>query len=247
MKQLHWLFSIVAIAILGATALAQTPTGTVEGLVTDNTGAVVAGATVTITRAATGEQRATITDAGGRFTIPFVEPGTYSVLVGAKGFKTAREDGVLVQVAETRPVDFKLEVGGITQTVEVSATAETLDTDTSSLGETIQTQTILQLPDLGRNIFDFAMLVPGVNNVGSASTPHIGGSRNANNEQTIDGMTNITPENNVGNNVATATPIEDSVQEINVQTSVLPAEYGRFSGGTESLITKSGSNEWHGS
>ena len=151
------------------------------------------------------------------------------------------------EVTETRPINFKLEVGGVTQTVEVNASTETLDTDTSALGETIQTQTMLQLPDLGRNVFDFAMLVPGVNNVGGASTPHIGGSRNANNEQLIDGMTNITPENNVGNNVATATPIEDSVQEINVQTSVLPAEYGRFSGGTESLVTKSGSNQWHGS
>jgi hypothetical protein len=247
MKYLRWFFSIFAIACLGASAFAQTPTGTLEGLVTDSSGAVVPGATITATQGSTGEQHTTTTDGSGRFTIPFVEPGIYSVSVGAKGFKTSQESGVVVQVAETRPVDFRLEVGNLTQTVEVNASAQTLDTDSSTLGETIQTQTILQLPDLGRNVFDFAMLVPGVNNVGSASTPHIGGSRNANNEQLIDGMTNIAPENNIGNNVAIATPIEDSVQEINVQTSVLPAEYGRFSGGVESLITKSGSNQWHGS
>ncbi|MFY9748048.1 MAG: TonB-dependent receptor [Acidobacteriaceae bacterium] len=247
MKHLSWLLCMIAFVCLGAFAAAQTPTGTVEGLVTDNTGAVVPGAAVTILKASTNEAKVTATDSQGRFTIPFVEPGVYSVTVAARGFKTAKEDGVLVEVTETRPINFKLEVGGVTQTVEVNASTETLDTDTSALGETIQTQTMLQLPDLGRNVFDFAMLVPGVNNVGGASTPHIGGSRNANNEQLIDGMTNITPENNVGNNVATATPIEDSVQEINVQTSVLPAEYGRFSGGTESLVTKSGSNQWHGS
>jgi len=150
----------------------------------------------------------------------------------------AKQDNILVQVTETRPVNFKLEIGAATETIEVNTSVQSLDTDTSSLGETIQTQTILELPDNGRNVFDFAMLVPGVNNEGNGSTPHIGGSRNANNEQLIDGMTNITPENNVGNNISTYTPVEDSVQEVNVQTSVLPADYGRFSGGTVSLITR---------
>ena len=247
MKYLHWLFCMLAVVCLGGVAAAQTPTGTVQGSVTDSTGAVVPGAAVTVNKAATNETRTATTDSQGRFTIPFVNPGVYSITVEAKGFKTAKLQEILVQVAETRPVDFRLEVGSLTQTIEVNASGQSLDTETSTLGETIQTQTMLQLPDLGRNVFDFALLVPGVNNVGSASTPHIGGSRNANNEQLIDGMTNITPENNVGNNVATATPIEDSVQEINVQTSVLPAEYGRFSGGSESLVTKSGSNDWHGS
>jgi TonB dependent receptor len=99
----------------------------------------------------------------------------------------------------------------------------------------------------GRNPFELAMLVPAVNNVGQASTPHIGGSRNANNEQLIDGMTNILPENNVGNNESAYQPIVDSVQEFSVQTSVLPADYGRFSGGTVSLVTKSGGEHYHGS
>ena len=248
MKRIVRAICLIACAFFAMTSWAQTPTGTIEGVVTDATGAAVQGATVRITQTTTNSTRETATDSAGRYTIPFVLPGTYSVAVQAQGFKSARQDNVLVQVTESRPVDFKLEVGGETQTVEVSAAAvETLDTESSSMGQTIQTQTMLELPDLGRNPFDFAMLVPGVNNVGGASTPHIGGSRNANNEQLIDGMTNITPENNIGNNISTYTPVEDSVQEINVQTSVLPAEYGRFSGGTESLITKSGGNQWHGS
>ena len=247
MKQMRLLTCLIAIAVMGFLASAQTPTGTIQGTVTDQTGAAVQGASVTIIRTTTNEQRKTATDSGGRYQIPFVDPGSYNVSVEATGFQAAKQNNVLVQVTETRPVNFKLAVGGASTTIEVSATSENLDTESSTVGQTIQSETLLELPNNGRNPFDFAMLVPGVNNVGNASTPHIGGSRNGNNEQLIDGMTNITPENNIGNNVSTYTPVEDSVQEVNVQTSVLEAEYGRFSGGTESLITKSGGNRWHGS
>jgi hypothetical protein len=216
-------------------------------LVTDKNGAAVTGATITVVKTATNESRQTKTDSGGRYVIPFVQPGNYTITADAKGFNSSKEENVLVQVTETRPVDFQLAVGSVTQSVEVIATADVLDTDTSTLGQTIQSSEMLQLPDINRNIFDFAMLVPGVNNTGGASTPHIGGARNGNNEQLIDGMTNILPENNVGNNESAYQPVEDSIQEVNVQTSVLPAEYGRFSGGTISLITKSGSNKFHGS
>ncbi len=247
MKHIRTLICLIAVVCLGVFATAQTPTGTIQGVVTDKTGAAIQGASVTIVRTTTNEVHQTTTDVVGRYTFVFVEPGNYNITADAKGFKPAKEDNVLVQVTETRPVNFKLEVGGQTQTVEVNAQdVQSLDTETSSLGETIQTETILQLPDEGRNPFDFAFLVAGVNNVGNASTPHIGGSRNGNNEQTIDGMTNITPENNIGNNISTYQPVEDSVQEINVQTNVLAAEFGRFSGGTESLVTKSGGNSWHG-
>jgi hypothetical protein len=253
MKQLRWIFYLTTIALVGVFAPAQTPTGTIQGLVTDKTGAVVQGASITIVLTTTNEERQTTADSAGRYVIPFVQPGNYTVTVEAKGFRSAKQDNILVQVSETRPVDFKLDVGTVSQTIEVSATTENLDVDTSSLGQTIQSQAILELPDNGRNPFDFALLVPGVNNgpgnsnSEGASTPHIGGSRNANNEQMIDGMTNILPENNVGNNSSAYTPVEDSIQELNVQTSVLPAESGRFSGGVISLVTKSGTNQFHGS
>lgn len=229
------------------------PTGSIQGLVTDKTGAAVQGATITIVRTSTNETRNTTTDSGGRYLIPFVQPGNYTVTVDGKGFRSAKQENILVQVSETRPVDFKLDVGTVSETIQVNATTENLSVDTSSLGQTVQSETVLQLPDNGRNVFDFALLVPGVTNgvpgssEASASTPHIGGSRNGNNEQMIDGMTNILPENNVGNNSSAYMPVEDSVQELNVQTSVLPAEAGRFSGGVISLITKSGGNQWHGS
>ena len=242
-QRLAWIFFLTC---FGVCAVAQTPTGIVQGSVTDSSGAAVQGATITITRTATSETRTTSTDSLGRYLIPFVQPGNYNVNATATGFRPAQQEGVLVEVAGTKPIDFALQVGQITQQVQVSAATQNLDLDTSSLGQTIQTALILELPDNGRNPFDFALLVPGVNNVGNASTPHIGGSRNGNNEQQIDGITNILPENNVGNNSSAYQPIVDSVQEVNVQTSVLPAEYGRFSGGTISLITKGGTNSLHG-
>ncbi len=247
MGVLRWFNCLIVVVFLGVIAFAQTPTGTIQGLVTDKTGAAIQGATITITKTSTNEERKTSTDSGGRYVIPFVEPGAYSINATATGFRAAQQNNILVQLTETRAVNFVLEIGTVTQSVEVSAAAESLDVDTSALGETIQSQSMLSLPDNGRNPFDFATLVPGVNNVGGASTPHIGGSRNANNEQQIDGMTNILPENNVGNNSSAYTPVEDSVQEENVQTSVLPADSGRFSGGVISLITKSGANQFHGS
>jgi hypothetical protein len=251
MRLLHRFHCLIALAFLGVFAYAQTPTGIIQGSVTDKTGAAVQGATITITKTATSEQRTTKTDSAGRYNIPFVEPGTYNVSVSAPTFRTAQQENILVQVTETRAVNFVLEVGTVTQSVEVSATTQALDVDTSSLGQTLQSQAILELPDNGRNPFDFAVLVPGVtvsnSSTGNASTPHIGGSRNGNNEQQIDGMTNILPENNVGNNESAYQPIEDSIQEENVQTSVLPAENGRFSGGVISLVTKSGTNQFHGS
>ena len=247
MHRIRRFLCVAALSVPVVSAIAQTPTGTIEGRVTEKTGAAVQGASITILKTDTNETHAATTDASGRYTIPFVPPGTYSVIAEAPSFHSSKQENVIVQVAGTRSVDFKLEVGSVSQTINVISSAETLDTSTSSLGETIPSQLILDLPDNGRNPFDFALLVPGVNNTGNASTPHIGGSRNGNNEQQIDGMTNILPENNVGNNSSAYSPIVDSVQEVNVQTSVLPAEYGRFSGGTISLITKSGTNHLHGS
>ncbi len=239
--------SLVPAIALSAVMYAQTPTGNIQGVVTDPNSASVGSATVTIRETSTNQTRTVTTDASGRYTFTFVLPGTYTVSVASPGFRSSEQTGIHVSVSETNSADFHLQVGGTSDTVEVSANDQHLDTETSNLSTTIQTRQILDLPDNGRNPFDFASLAPTVSNVGGASTPHIGGSRNGNNEQLIDGMTNILPENNVGNNLSAYTPIIDSVQEVNVQSSVLEAEYGRFSGGIISLVTKGGTNQFHGS
>jgi hypothetical protein len=227
-------------------AIAQTPTGTIQGSVQDPQHAAIPGATVSVVSTTTGISKQLKSDDQGRFQLPFVLPGTYTVTVEAPGFRSEKQEDVVVEVAQTRSVDFSLQVGQATESIEVTATTPVLDTETSTLGEVIQTKTITDLPLNGRNPFDLASLVPTVSTIGGASTPHIGGSRNSVNEEQIDGMTNILPENNVGDNNTAYNPVVDSVQEFSVQTSVLSAEYGRFGGGTISLITKSGGNKFHG-
>jgi hypothetical protein len=241
------LFTFVVLCLLALSAAAQTPTGTMEGNVLDPQNAGIADATVTITNNATGVARIVTSDSAGRFSAPFLQPGNYTVLVEAKGFKQDKRENVVVAVSETLPLTFTLQLGQVNETIEVTISSGTLETESSSLNTVISSRPILDLPLNGRDPFSLATLVPAVSNVGQASTPHIGGSRNANNEQLIDGMTNILPENNVGNNESAYQPIVDSVQEFSVQTSVLPADYGRFSGGTVSLVTRSGGEHYHGS
>ncbi len=236
-----WLFLSVSMSLF-----AQTPTGTLQGTVLDTSGGAVANASVKITNNATSEVKELKTDPGGRYVQPLLNPGTYTVEVEATGFAPAKQENVRLDVSQIYSVDFKLTVGTVTSTVQVEATTPPLDTSNATLGQVIETRNIVDLPLNGRNPFALAELVPGVNNVGNASTPHIGGSRNAVNEEQIDGVTNILPENNVGNTSAAYTPIVDSVNEFSVQTNALSAEYGRFGGGVINVVTKSGTNEWHG-
>ena len=246
MRLLRISFLLVLISFVPQ-LFSQTPTGTIQGIVTDPGGSALPSAAVTITDTATNEHHSVTTDSSGRYQVPFLSPGNYVVTVVASGFRTATQTGLHVEVASSNTADFTMTLGQATDQVQVSTNVQELDTSTSNLSDTIPARFILDLPDNGRNPFDFALLAPTVSNLGGASTPHIGGSRNGNNEQLIDGMTNILPENNVGNNVSAYNPIIDSVQEVNVQTSVLAAEYGRFSGGVVSLVTKSGANAYHGS
>jgi len=122
MKEIRNLLWLIAFAFLGVFAMAQSPTGTVQGLVTDKTGAVVQGATITIVQTSTNSTHKTTSDSGGRYVIPFVEPGIYTVAVEATGFRPEKQANIQVEVASTRPVDFKLEVGNTTDTITVSAT-----------------------------------------------------------------------------------------------------------------------------
>jgi hypothetical protein len=238
--------SAVFLGLVGL-CVAQTPTGTLQGMVTDPSGAAVPDATVHITNTATNESRELKTDAGGRYVQPFLSPGIYTVSVEAQGFRLAKEENIKIDISQNRSVNFTLTVGQLSEQVEVQATTAPLDTNSATLGQLIGSRSVADLPLNGRNPFSLASLSPTVSNVGNASTPHIGGSRNAINEEQLDGVSNILPENNVGNTTAAYTPIVDSVQEFSVQTNSLSAEYGRFGGGVINLVTKSGTNQLHGS
>ena len=244
---------IAAWVLLGTLAIvfslpvsAQTPTGIIQGVVSDTTGAVVPGVRVIITNVNTGEKEELETGSTGRFVRPFLRPGTYTVQVELEGFRPARQDDVKLDVAQTRELTFTLEVGAVTQEVMVTAAPPPLDTSTSSIGQVIENKRIMDLPLNGRSAFALAQLTPGVNPTGGGSTPHMGGARNAISELQIDGVTDITPNNNIGINDRVYEPQVDAVEEFNVQINSLAAEYGRFAGGVINVVTKSGTNELHG-
>jgi hypothetical protein len=236
-----WLAAFVA-----TIGFAQTPTGTLQGTVVDPSGAAVGSARVRIVNNGTSVAKELTTDGNGRYVQPLLNPGLYTIEVEASGFAPAKQENIKLDVSQIYSADFKLTVGTVSSKVDVQATVPPLDSSNATLGQVIDTRTVIDLPLNGRNPFSLAQLVPGVNNVGNASTPHIGGSRNAVSEEQIDGVTNILPENNVGNTSAAYTPIVDSVNEFSVQTNALSAEYGRFGGGVINVVTKSGTNEWHG-
>jgi len=239
---------VVLLLLVVGSALAQTPTGTLQGTVVDATQSVVPNVTVRITNTETNEAKALKTDATGHYMQPFLPPGTYNIAVEATGFKKIHQDNVKIDVAQNRTLDFTLAVAAnATEVVEVTGAPPALDTNTSTLGQVIENKRVVDLPLNARNPFALAGLSPGVvsSNDGE-STPHMGGSRNAVSEAQVDGVTIIVPENNVGVNKRVYDPPIDSVQEFSVQTNALSAEYGRFGGGVINVVTKSGTNQFHG-
>jgi hypothetical protein len=235
-----------AAVVLCFHAGAQTPTGTIRGSVEDNTGAAVPGVSVEIRNVATGEMKKLVSSDYGQFVQPFLLPGTYEVTVSKQGFQPTRQENIKVDVAQIRDLRFRLEVAAVTENVQVVASTAALDTSSSAVGQVIENKRILDLPLNGRNPFALANLVPGVNPRGTGATPQMGGGRNSVSEVQIDGVTNVAPENNVGINRLVYTPQVDSVEEFSVQINSLAAEYGRFSGGVINVVTKSGTNEFHG-
>ncbi len=239
-------FTILFALVLGC-ALAQTPTGTIQGTIKDATEAVVPDAKVVIVHVETGTTSNLTTDASGHYILPLARPGLYSITVEKTGFQTLRQENVRLDVSQNRTVDLALQVGAMTQEVRVDAAPPAVDVNTSSVGQVIENKRIMDLPLNGRGVFSLANLTPGVNPTGGGATPGMGGGRNAMSEIQIDGMTNIAPENNVGINNRMYDPQVDAVQEFSVVVNGLQAEYGRYAGGVINVVTKGGTNQLHGS
>ena len=156
----------LAAALLGMTALAlygQQTTATVVGTVTDPSGAVITGVTVRATNLATNASRESISDASGSYSIPFLVAGDYTVTTTLTGFQAQKVDRVTLQVGQTARLDFKMQVGSVSESVEVNASAAALQTENATVGTVIDSAKILELPLNGRNFIQLAQLVPGVN------------------------------------------------------------------------------------
>jgi hypothetical protein len=246
----------ICTCFLGLVSLAlnaQITTTTMIGTVTDKTGAVIVDAKVTAANTGTSLQRSVTTNAQGEYRIEFLPVGEYSLTVEAAGFKKFVRSGVTLAVAETARVDAALDVGSTGETIEVTAAAPLVNTSNPELGRTVENQEIVNLPIVNRNLYTLLDLTPGVQRndnsivLGYPEQRTLinggvdGGAGSVN--YFLDGGVNMTGLRNTGNIL----PNPDAIEEFRVQTNNYSAEYGRFASGVVNVLTKSGTNEFHGS
>src|SRR5262245_8571650 len=250
----------LALALLPSLGWAQA-TGAVSGTVTDDSGAVLPGATVTVVNSGTGQTRTAATGGDGFYTVPLLQPGTYRVTVSLQGFSTLIRDGVKVTVSETARVNAKLEVGGRNEDVTVVGEAALVETANATMGIVIDEKKVVELPLNGRNFTQLGTLIPGVvappaalggqagdaqagaNGFGAATAGfNVNGMRNQSNSFLLDGANN----NDTFNTGFVLRPPPDAIQEFKILTHSYSAEYGRNAGSIVNVVTKSGTNVWRG-
>ncbi len=253
------LLTAIGITFVAAPAGAQTITGTIRGAVTDSSGAVIPNATVTATNAATGVKTATVTNHDGLYNIQFLPIGSYTITVTSAGFDTATIGPFALEIDQIAKFNVSLKIGSTSETLQVSAEdSPLLQTENSTLGATINSQTLSTLPLNGLNFQSATLFVPGVVNPGLASmggqdgnerdvdwygSPSFNGNRGQANNYVLDGV----EMNETLNNVAAYSPAPDSIQEMHVITGNADAEYGNVNGGEVLVVTKGGTNQFHGS
>ncbi len=238
-------------------ALGQSATGAINGTVTDSTGGVIVGVTLTLTNQGTGIENTTVTNARGFYTFVSVQPGSYVLKTEMSGFKTARLPAFELNVNQTLTQNITLALGEISEVVDVTEQTPLLQASTSELGTVIQEEAIQRLPLNGRNFTQLLLLTPGVSPVNTAQEwgataalpgsvwvkPSVNGQWNRSNLYLMDGVIN-TENLTSGYSVL---PSLDAVQEFKVQSHNDKGEYGLVMGGNVNLVTKSGSNKLHGS
>jgi hypothetical protein len=248
------IFSAMLAGLSAIPAIAQT-FGEVTGHINDASGAAVAGARVTLTNTATNAARVTPTTDSGDYTFPAVAPGVYSLRVEQASFKVATSTNIQVQVQQTVRQDFTLEVGAVTESIQISAAAEMLQAENQSLGTVIDNKGVTELPLNGRNYLGLVALAANTNTLSASSgqaggrqggdrasqSISAGGNRIMFDYYTLDGVSNTDPDFST----YVVLPTIDAIQEFKVQTGIYPAEFGHQS--TQiNVVTKSGGNAYHG-
>lgn len=252
MKLLLRVFScLLAFAIC---LLAQSDTASLAGIARDATGSPVPEAAVSLTNNGTGLSRSQVTDAAGRFLFALMPPGEYTLTVEAPGFRAFRDEGVRLRVALPAQVTVDLAVGDITESVQVTSSVTPLVTDSVAQGTVISEETVRALPLNGRQFIALALLVPGANpggrtvqqnslRLGQTGGFSASGGRTNNNAFLLDGAANTDPDYNALN----YSPVIDAIGEFQVQTAQVSAKFGRASGAQVNVVSKSGTNQVHGS
>ena len=219
-----------------------------SGTVTDTTGAVVPNATVKLTSHEQGTVRTVQTNQAGVYQFSFLPPGTYDLDVSANGFKTVNRTNETLAVAQNARLDFSLEVGNVSENVTVSASTESVNTESAEVGAVVDNTRVVEMPLNGRTFYSLAPLVPNVTPPAQGSSLsyrggfNVAGNAEANNNFTVNGFDNtdtVTAQPNFR-------PSIDAIQEFNVLTGVYPAQYGWGSGGQIIVTLKSGGNQFHG-
>src|SRR5439155_18134273 len=256
----HAFTDLMASLLMASAGWAQVRRGTITGIVTDPSGAVVPGVTITITNIATGVANAVASNSSGLYTVPLLPAGTYALDAEKAGFKRYEQAGILVQVGETTRLDITLSIGSPTQSVEVTGQAPLLKRDTSDLGTTVTRQDVEELPltSFGdqRSPATFMQLAPGVtghgpsqnNSAGMSRTMStaVSGSMVSSTTLMLDGA-DIPSLNEFEGDVRALQVPPDAIQEFKLEATNGQAEYGRSGGGAASFQVKSGTNQIHGS
>ena len=228
---------------------AQSLTGTIQGTVTDIQGAAIPNSTVTVTNTGTGISRKITTDASGRYQVGSLSPGTYEIGVESGGFKTSKLTNIQLDVSQVLSENVSMVIGGTTETVTVEATAITTETETSSNGQVIDNAKVVELPLANRQFYNLAEIAPGVLPPAQNSTLGFRGGFNVNGAPETDNqfLINGTFNNDMGTNQPSFRPSVETIGEFKVLSGVYSADYGRFAGGQIVMITKQGTNKFHGS
>ena len=242
MRVVRVLVLAVVCAGFAPMAMAQVGGGEITGVVRDQAGAVVPGATITATDVDRKIARTAVTTTAGVYAVTGIAPSVYDIRVELTGFKTAVRQGVRVATGASVSVDFALGLGAVSETVTVTGDASMLRTSTPSLGEVVSAEKIVGLPLNGRTFITLASLAPGVALPPASQLPRINGGRPRTNEYLFDGISVLQPE---PGQVAFF-PVIDAIQEFKIESNSPPAEFGRFNGGVVNLTTKAGSNVFHG-
>lgn len=256
MRLKFWLFAAaIFLAITSCRVWAQSY-GTINGTVTDPAGAALPRATVTVTNVANGQSRTVMTNQDGLFVMTSLKPATYTITVEQKGFKKVTQSNVVLQVSQSLTLNIPLTVGNVNEQVTVEADLDQVDTSTPTLKEVVDPARMTSIPLNGRNAATLTTLVAGAvvapsnnSNQGNAKTfpaavsIAVNGTRENQTGYYLDGAPNI----DIISNINQPFPFPDALQEFSVQTSNYNAEYGQNAGGVVSIVTKSGTNQFHGS
>ena len=245
--------------VLPQAASAQAVSGTILGVVKDSSGAVVPGASITLVNTGTGLTRTVHSDSNGEYTAPQLPTGTYNISAEMSGFKKVQLANVHLGVDQKVKIDLKLDLGQMTEAVEIQAETPLLQTSTSDLSVTVEGKTIESLPLNGRNFVSLTRTIPGVTRGVGAGGGNIdgggslawrasasfsaNGQRPRDNNYMLDGVDN----NETWLQTVVVFPSVDALDEFKLQTSTYAAEFGRSMGGVVNLQIKSGSNSFHGS